>query len=285
MKKTFKIIYYLILLIFFNQSAFAEFDLNDPMIIDDGHVMLTWTAPDCAIEHPSGFAGHKFQIRYKKVGSLFWDDYSYTNDELEVYDASIFESGNLYKFNVKYYGPNKNCQKRYRERDIGSKYLFYKKLNMNDKAVFHPVQNDGNLKKIRNIGSDKCLYPYTWDGGSISSVRMFQWECTSTDPKAFDITESTIDGEPVVYMKSQTLGLCLAAKDLDINSEVGVASCDSPLVPYTMEPSVVGGFKLKNWFSDSNQCLTVTDSENGSMVVQSKCIAGKKNQAFLFEDF
>lgn len=268
------------------QNAAAQYDVNEPMVLDGGHVMLTWNAPDCAT-HASGigWSGYKFEVKYKKAGAISWLETRYTNDEYETYESDLFENGQTYRFKVRYFGPNKDCQGRYRARDLGNEYYFYFYRDMNGRAIFKAVDgNQQGLQKIHNEYADKCLYPYTYAGGSVDSVRIYQWHCTSTDPKAFDITESTIDGTDVVYLMSQTLGFCIGPKGLGYGEEIGVVNCSSPLAAYIKKDSTLPGrFLLKNWLTE--QCLHANSTENGGTYMQTACNINYTKQMFYFQNF
>ena len=281
MNKHIKKIGCMLLLIVFIQSTNAQ-GVNPPFILDGGHVLLTWNAPECAINNPTGWSSYKFKVSYRKVGNLGWDGVSYTNDELESYDSSLFENGKTYRFKVEYFGPNENCRNRQRERTLGNKYLSYEDIDQNGTAVFHELNNTEGLKKIHNEYSDKCLYPYTWAGGSVDSVRIFQWACYSSDPKAFDPVDATLFGTDVVYLPSVMLGYCITPKSLNYGSEIGVASCASPLAAYIKEPALgyPGKFFLRNWLTD--QCLFVNSPDNGAMLIQTACNVNYEKQMFYF---
>lgn len=284
MNKQIKTMGYLILLMLFNQGVSAQFDVNPPFILDGGHVLLTWNAPECIMGNTGGWSGHKFKVSYRVVGTLGWDGVVYTNDELETFDESLFENGVNYRFKVEYFGQNENCKRKYKERTLGNKYFKYLNVDQNGTAVFHKINNPQGLKKIHNEFSDKCLYPYTWDGGSVDSVRIFQWGCWSEDPKAFDIIETTLDGTDVVYLPSVMLGFCITPKNLGYGAEIGVASCSSPLAAYIKKPSALPGrFLLQNWLTD--KCLHTNSAADGAMYIQTACMVNETSQMFYFEDF
>jgi hypothetical protein len=282
MNKLYKLMGCLIFLVLFNQNASAQ--LNPPFVLDGGHVMLTWNAPVCIMGNTGGWSGNKFKVSYREFGTLGWDGVSYTNDEFETYDSSLFENGVTYRFKVEYFGQNENCRNKYKERTLGNKYFNYFNVDQNGTAVFHDIENTQGLKKIHNEYSDKCLYPHTWDGGSVDSVRIFQWGCYPEDVKAFDIFESILYGTDVVYLPNVTLGYCITPKNLSFGSEIGVGSCSSPLAAYVKVPSVLPGrFLLKNWLTD--QCIHASSVADGTMMIQTACDINYEKQMFYFEDY
>ncbi len=255
-------------------------------------VKVDWSTSFCGTDYwgwNDELGDHPIKVKYKKESELAWVDFKYSDGGAVGFPIEVFETGVSYKFKVKYYGTKRtDCRGSTSRRTLGTAlYTIPKTPNYLDKpAIFNEIQDISKTKKIHGEYYDKCLYPYTWDGGSLASVKIFQWECWSNDPKAFIIND-VIGGFPgldVVTLKSQPLGYCIAPKGLlGLSSDIGVADCDSMSAIYIKEH--VGGdmFRLKNALS--GMCLYPTDSPDGAQIKQAICSENKDNQIFYFEDY
>lgn len=249
----------------------------------DGNVTVDWVHPECVWPNPD-WEDHPYKIKYREVGELLWNETFYSDGSVVEIPAEYLEHGGWYEFKVKYYGRNSDCGGFRRTRTIGKKIFHY------DVAIFHEVQIiPGVSQKIHGVMFDRCMYPYTWPGGSVDSVRIFHWGCYSEDIKAFIIDDI---GSDMVRMKSQTLGFCIIPKAESegdiflISPEIGVGSCDLPNTVFVKEPVDPGAaepFKLRNQIN--NRCLFATDNIDGAPIQQNTCSSNDHRQNFYFEDF
>ena len=251
----------------------------------DGNLAITWDIPPC-VSPKDGWedeflVDQPYQVKFKKESALLWQEVFYTSGMGAFIPAGMLEAGYLYKFKVKYHGRNWDCRGLTRVRKLGVEYFYY------NVAIFHETQIiPGRSKKIHGVAYDKCLYPYTWPGGSVETVRMFHWGCWNEDIKAFWIEE--LSGGRV-KMRNQMLDHCIvptpafAGDTARVGLEVGVASCGIPNAIYIKYPAGAPEFRLVN--EVNGRCLVPSADTDGAMLYQDTCSENDERQLFFFEDF
>ena len=277
---------YIIILAFVGITGSAQ---GEDIFIDanaEGDLTITWTHPDCTNGNPDwldadGITPLKYRIKYKKASSLLWEYTFYSDGDAVNIPAPFLEIGVVYKFRVEYFGKRNGCKGFKIVRTIDTRTYLY------EVAIFNEIQIIPNVsKKIHGQFYDKCLYPYTWPGGSIDSVRIYQWGCYNEDIKAFLIDE--LPGGRV-RMKSQMLDLCIVPKaaftgDIArIGLGVGVDECYIPNAIYLVQPVDSEVFWLVN--EVNGRCLIPSDAADGAPLFQSPCSNNDSRQNFYFEDF
>ncbi len=261
-----------------SQDIFIDPDAN-------GNLTITWTIPACVTPKPGWedefLVDQPFQFKFKKESALGWEGVLYSDGTGVFIPATDLDVGFVYKFKVKYYGRNADCRGLTRVRTLAKKYFHYNVAIFNETQIF-----PGKSKKIHGEAFDKCLYPYTWPGGSIDSVRMFHWGCYNQDIKAFIIETA---GGSLVKMKNQMLNLCIVPTQAffgdtaRVGLEMGVGSCDLPNAFYEVQPVDAFVFKLVN--AVNGRCLVPSGAADGAMLFQSPCLENDDRQNFYFEDF
>mgnify|MGYP000055897197 CR=1 FL=1 len=269
-------------------TVYANDALSQDVFINpdvDGNLEITWTIPPCTSPKAGWedefLVDQPYQIKYKKASALLWESVFYTSASGAFVPAADLNPGYMYKFKVKYYGQNMDCRGLNRVRELGVEHFYY------NVAVFNETQIiPGRSKKIHGVAYDKCLYPYTWPGGSIETVRLFQWGCYNEDIKAFLMDE--LSGGRV-RMQNQMLGQCIvptpafAGDYARLGLEMGVGACDWPNAIYIKQPAGGSVFRLVN--EVNGRCLVPSGDADGAMLYQSPCAENDERQLFFFEDF
>ncbi len=270
-----KIIMSLTLLVVYQYSSAQDVFVSVSPL---GVVVADWNEQEC-VTPKEGWDFRTYEVKYKESGTASWDEVFYSDESgVIIGDSTDFINGVTYKVKVRYNGLRNNCRGIFhhaRELDtIEFTYSFTPPQdgNPDDKPVTYPqVVISDESTAIRNVLYGKCLYPYTWAGGSIDSVRLHNWNCSGSDAQAFILEDAGFDvasGNPLVRLRSQLMNLCVTPKnDADLG-EVGVSNCSSAQSRYQIDMVSGDSFRLKN--NVNNKCL-FGGSANGDLVKQHGC--------------
>ena len=277
-RKTLSVILTLLASAFMSASSWAsDYDIHvTPYSSTDGKILVSWDIPECTSDNPN-WDDKSFQFKYKKKGALLWTKKINATNLGVVFYNNELEPLEEYKFEVKYYGKNSNCRGFTKKRELASKTYRYD-------PVISPNNDIGSglakKEKIRSVTFDKCMYPYTWAGGKLSSVRVNHWDCFNEPAKAFTIEYTGFYHK--VKMKSATFKQCIVPT---INSETGLGSCKSAASTYLIEPIYSNNkppFRLRHM--SSGQCLYTSSGDNGAKIRHMSCSFDDR-QHFEFVDY